>query len=359
MNKSYVFGAVATVACGVIVFSGCTTEKIVADYVMPARQISDVKSIDLLAIEVKADVKGSVANGDMSGPVAGLVNQLTSAQLYKGGYITTVDGIWGNVAGAKAIQDFVANKKSQHGHASFATEQGLAKAILTLDLSLVADSKRVMKEKTFTLSTIPYKVNPPKKDGDAPTSVPGPPVVEKVKQPYWAYETVVTGLLKASLVDKAGKQLYSAEYKVAMPKKAALSSASPSLLKAVSLAVGPAVSEVVADISPYKMSREFEANREGNEKVVLLLEAKAFAAAIEAVEALKEKTFADWENQGLAYEASGDFNSAKGSYKEALKLKSDANGALEGIKRMDDMLAAKKAVKKSGAKKDAATSFKK
>jgi len=158
---------------------------------------------------------------------------------------------------------------------------------------------------------------------------------------------------------KDGKKIYSAEYKVEMPKDAALGSSAPSALKAISVAIAPAVDEVLADISPYKTTKEFEANHDGDEKVVMLMEAKAFSAAIEVVDALKEKTFADYENQGLAYEASGDFNSAKASYKEALKLKADAQGALDGIKRIDEVKAAAKKVNKSGAKKDSSTSFKK
>ena len=358
MKKSYKFGAVAATACGVAIFAGCSTEKIAADYVMPARQIDNVKAVNVLALDVKADIKGSVAQGDISGQTAGIVKQLTSARLYKEGYITTTDSIWGDVDGVKKVYDFTEGKKSQHGYASLATEQGLEKGTLKLDLTLAVDSKKVTKDREYMLSTVPYKKDPPK-EGEAPTSKPDKPIIEKVKKQYQVYETTVAGILNASLVDKSGKQIYAAEYKVAMPKDAALSSADPSALKAISVAVGPAVDEVIADISPYKVTKEFEANQDGDEKVVLLLEAKAFSAAIEAVDALKEPTFADFENQGLAYEASGDFNAAKGSYQSALKLKADAQGALDGIKRIDEIKAAAKKVNRSGAKKDAATTFKK
>lgn len=359
MNKAYNFGAMFAAACGVAIFAGCSTEKIAADYVMPARQIKNVKDINVIAINVKADVKGSVVNDNISGQTAGIVKQLTSARLYKEGYITTSDGIWGSVDGGKVVTDYMNGKKSQHGHSSFASlEQNPEKATLSLDLALVVDSKKVNKDREYTLSTVPYK-REPAKDGEVPTSKPDKPIIEKVKKQYQVYETAVAGVLKASLVDKNGKKLYSAEYKVVMPKDAAFSSADPSALKAISVAVGPAVDEVIADISPYKETREFEANQDGDEKVVMLLEAKAFTAAIEAVDALKEKTFADYENQGLAYEASGDFSSAKGSYKEALKLNAKAQGAKDGIMRIDEILAAKKAVKKSGAKQDSSTTFKK
>ena len=357
--NAYRIGAVAAAACGVAVLAGCSTEKIAADYVMPARQIADVKSVSVLAVDVKADVKGSLVAGDVSAQTAGMVKQLTAARLYKEGYISTVDNVWGTAKGGKDVEDFVKGKKSQHGHASFATlDQNPEKGTLKLTLALAVDSKKVTKEREYLLSTIPYKKDPPK-EGEAPTSKPDKPVIEKVKKSYQVYETSVAGTLKAEIVTKDGKTVYSAEYKVAMPKDAALSSADPSALKAVSVAIAPAVDEVVADISPYKTTREFEANQDGDEKVVLLLEAKAFSAAIEAVDALKEKTFADYENQGLAYEASGDFNSAKASYKEALKLKADAQGALDGVKRIDEVKAAAKKVSKSGAKKDSSTSFKK
>lgn len=357
--NAYKFGAVAAAACGVAVLAGCSTEKIAADYVMPARQIDDVKSIKTLAIDVKADVKGALAANDVSAQTAGLLKQLTTARLYKEGYISTVDNIWGTAKGGKDVEDFVKGKKSQHGHASFATsDQHPEKGTLRLALALSADAKKVTKDRDYMLSTMPYRKDPPK-EGEAPTSKPDKPIIENVKKSYQVYETAVAGTLKAELVSTDGKTLYSAEYKVALPADAAFSSAAPSVLKAISLAVGPAVDEVIADISPNKITKEFEANQDGDEKVVLLLEAKAFQDAIEAVDALKEKTFADYENQGLAYEASGDFGSAKSSYQEALKLKADAQGARAGIKRIDEISAAAKKVRASGAKKDSSTSFKK
>lgn len=357
--NSYKFGAIAVAACGVAIFAGCKTEKIAVDYVMPARQIDDVKSISVLAVNVNADVKGSLVADDVSAQTAGMVKQLTTARLYKEGYISTVDNVWGSPKGGKDIEDFVKGRKSQHGHASFATmDQNPEKGTLKLTLALSVDSKKVAKDREYTLTTVPYKKDPVKA-GEAPTSQPDKPVIEKVKKSYQVYETVVSGTLMAELLTKDGKKIYSAEYKVEMPKDAALGSSAPSALKAISVAIAPAVDEVLADISPYKTTKEFEANHDGDEKVVMLMEAKAFSAAIEVVDALKEKTFADYENQGLAYEASGDFNSAKASYKEALKLKADAQGALDGIKRIDEVKAAAKKVNKSGAKKDSSTSFKK
>lgn len=356
--KFHKVSAVAmTTACGLAILSGCSTEKIAADYMMPARQIDDVKSINVLAINVKANVKSSLAADDLSPQTAGMVKQLTTARLYKEGFIQTVDNVWGTAQGGKKIEDFVKGKKSGHGHASFATiNQNPEKGALNLTLALTADSKKVTKERDYTLTTVPYTKEV--KEGSTPTSKPGKPVVENVKKSYQVFETTVTGTLKAELVAKDGTKLYSAEYPVSMPADAALSSASPSVMKAVSVAVGPAIDEVVADISPYKVTKEFEANQDGDKKAVLLLEAKAFSAAIEAVDALQEKTYADYENQGLAYEASGDFNAAKGSYEEALKLKEDAKGALEGIARIDEVKNAAKQVKASGAKQDSSTTFK-
>lgn len=352
------FSAVAmTTACGLALLSGCSTEKIAADYMMPARQIDDVKSINVLAINVKAQVKSTLAAEDLSTQTAGMVKQLTTARLYKEGYIQTVDDVWGTAEGGKKVKDFVDGKKSQHGYASFATvNQHPEKGTLNLTLALTADAKKVTKERDYVLTTVPYTKEV--KEGSVPTSKPGKPVLETVKKSYQVYETTVVGTLKAELVAKDGTKLYSAEYPVTMPEGTALSSASPSVMKAVSVAVGPAVDEVIADISPYKVTKEFEANQDGDEKVILLLEAKAFGDAIEAVDALQEKTYADYENQGLAYEASGDFNSAKASYDEALKLKADAAGALAGITRIEEVKNAAKQVKASGAKQDSSTTFK-
>ena len=80
-------------------------------------------------------------------------------------------------------------------------------------------------------------------------------------------------------------------------------------MKALAAAVTPAVNGIVADISPYKESRELVAIEGGDERVVYLLNAKAFLEVVTVVEKLDvtgKANFADFENLGIAQEAMGD-----------------------------------------------------
>ncbi len=360
------FGVATIALCGVALLAGCATEKVRIDYVMPARQIRDAESVKVLAIVAQADVAkadlGAPASNrrEVSKQAAGMLKQLTSARLYKEGYVQTVDNIFGAPEGSKSVQDFAKIKESQHGHASFASENHPEVATLTLKLAITElASKQVEKEREFILSTIPYKVKA--EPGKVPLSTPDKAgiEVEKVKKTYHVWQTTVTGELTATVVSKSGKRLYSATYPVAMPEASAWSAAAPSEMKALSVAIAPAIDHVIRDISPYREAQDFEPNTDSDEKVLLLLEAKAFQAVIDTVDAMEEPTEADYENQGLAYEALGDFASARDSYKEALKLDSGSDGAERGLERIDRARAAQESVKESGAKKDASTTYKK
>lgn len=360
------FGSVAVALCGVALVAGCASEKVRIDYVMPARQIADAQSVKTLAIVAQADVVkadfGAPASkrAEVSKQASGMLKQLTSARLYKEGYITTVDDIFGSPSGVANVQQFAKDKASQHAHASFATANHPEVATLTLKLTISElTSKQVEKEREFVLSTIPYKVKA--EPGKVPQSTLDKEgiTVEKVKKTYHVWQTTVTGELTATVVSKAGAQLYSAVYPVSMPEASAWSAAAPSEMKALSVAIAPALDQVIRDISPYREAQDFEPNTDSDEKVLLLLDAKAFQAVIETVDAMKEPTEADYENQGLAYEALGDFDAARGSYQEALKLDSGSDGAERGLARIDAARAAQKSVKASGAKKDESTTYKK
>ena len=138
--------------------------------------------------------------------------------------------------------------------------------------------------------------------------------------------------------------------------------AAPSQLKALAAVVTPAVNGVVADISPYKESRELVAIEGGDKRVVYLLNAKAFPEVVTVVEKLEvigKANFADFENQGIAFEAMGEFFSARDAYAKAEKSNPESLTAKAGSKRVADALAGKKAVKESGAKQNKDTKFSK
>ena len=93
-----------------------------------------------------------------------------------------------------------------------------------------------------------------------------------------------------------------------------------------------------------------------------LLNAKAFPEVVTVVEKLElvgKANFADFENQGIAFEAMGEFFNARDAYAKAEKANPKSPTAKEGTKRIADALAGKKAVKASGAKQNKDTKFSK
>lgn len=356
------------VATGLAVFlGGCATEKITVDYVMPAKAVKDVSKVNVVAIKVNAKVKGNLA-GDQKRN-AGLVKQLLAMRLYKEGFYQVTDDIWSDAVKAKDLAKLMAAKNpSNHGYGDTFTAggQGDAKVMLELDLDLALDSKPVQKEMAFTLSTIPYKPNQVK-PGEMPTSSPDAKatVVQNVKKPVSVFEVVAKGSLKAKFVGLDGKKApeeYANSFEIKMPEADRFDSAQPSQLKALAAAVTPAINGIVSDISPYKESRDLVAIKGGDERVVHLLNAKAFAEVVTVVERLAvigKANFADYENMGIAQEAMGEFNAAKSSYQAAVKANPESLTAKAGVKRVEDALSGKKAVRASGAKQNKDTQFKK
>ena len=295
-----------------MMIAGCATEKITADYVMPAEKISDVKAVNVVAIRVKTDLKGPYKVDPAV--CSGLVKQLASMRLYQEGYYSSVDSIWGDVQGVGKLQKLLKAGDTGYGYALYSTEQGLEKVILDLELQVAFDTKKVTKEETFTLKALPYKIKEGKDQYTPATSEPDPKgvIVTQKKQPVSHWETTAKGTLKARFIGPDGASApvpYENTFDISMPKDTRIGLSSPSFIKALAAAVSPAINGVIADISPHKTSRTFEANKEGNEKIVLLLNAKAFPEVIYSVDALREKgsaNYADLENQGLAYEVLGD-----------------------------------------------------
>lgn len=360
ISKFGVYGVAAGLAAFIV---GCGTEKIIVDYVMPAKAVTDVSKVNIAAIKVKANVTGNLAGDNKRS--AGLVKQLLAMRLYKEGYYQVSDDIWATPEGASELEQVIKDKAAGHGYASLAAMgQGTEKVVIDVTLDLALDCKPVKKELPFTLTTVPYKA---KTVEGVPTSEPDAKatVTEKVKKEVTVYEVVAKGTLKAKFIGANGKdspQKYENTFQIAMPKTDSFDSAKPSQMKALAAAVTPAVNEIVADISPYKESRELVAIEGGDERVVFLLNAKAFQEVVLVVEKLEvtgKANFADLENLGIAFEAMGDFFSAKDAYAKASKLNIESQTAKAGLNRVQDALAGKKAVKSSGAKENKDTKFSK
>ena len=351
---------------GAVAFlAGCGTEKIAVDYVMPAKAVTDISKVNVAAINVKANVKGGLAGNNKQN--AGLVKQLLAMRLYKEGFYQVADDLWSNPEGASELEKMIKEKDAGHGYATLgAMGQGSEKVVIDLTLDLELDSKPVQKNMEYTLKTVPYKAKKVKK-GEIPVSEPDLKAtqVQKVKQPVTVYELVAKGTLKAKFKGVNGKDApakYENTFTITVPEADRFDSAQPSQLKALAAVVTPAVNGVVADISPYKESRELVAIKGGDDRVVYLLNAKAFPEVVTVVEKLElagKAKFADFENQGIAFEAMGEFFNARDAYAKAEKANPESQTAKEGSKRVADALAGKKAVKASGAKQNKDTKFSK
>jgi len=362
ISKLSVYGLSAGLA---VFFAGCATEKITVDYVMPAKAVKDINKVNVAAIKVKANVTGNLAGDNKQN--AALVKQLLAMRLYKEGFYQVTDDIWAKPEGASNLEKSIKDKDSGHGYASLAAMgQGTEKVVIDMTLDLALDSKPVKKEMPFTLTTVPYKAKQVAK-GEVPVSEPDAKatVVENVKQEVTVYEVVAKGTLKAKFCGVNGgesPQKYENAFEISMPEADRFDSAKPSQLKALAAAVTPAVNGVVADISPYKESRDLVASEGGDERVVYLLNAKAFPEVVTVVEKLEvigKANFADFENLGIAFEAMGDFFSARDAYNKAAKANPESGVAQEGIKRVEQALSGKKAIKESGAKQNKDTKFSK
>ena len=362
ISRVGVYGLCAGIA---VFLAGCATEKITADYVMPARAVADVSQVNVAAIRVKANVTGNLAGDNARN--AGLVKQLLSMRLYKEGFYQVTDDIWATPEGASALEKAITEKDAGHGYAALtAMGQDDTKVVVDIALDLALDAKPVVKEMPFTLQTVPYKAKSGKK-GMPPTSEPDSKniVSEKVMQKVTVYETVAKGTLTAKFAGPDGKEApmkYANTFQISMPESERFDSAKPSQLKALAAAVSPAIDEIVADISPYKESRELVATAGGDKRVVHLLNAKAFPEVVTVVEKLEligKANYADFENLGIAFEAMGEFFSARDAYAKAVKANPESASAKAGAKRVEDALAGKKAVKESGAKQNKDTKFSK
>ncbi len=208
----------------------------------------------------------------------------------------------------------------------------------------------------MTLETIPY-VPVKVKDGMPPTSAPNVLAIQKrtEKHPVTLYSTVAKGKISAKISGVDGGKApvdYSGTFVIGgKGTKPVTSYSAPTQLKAFAEAVSPAVLELVADLAPYKVKKELVAIKGGNEKVVTLLEATAFGEVIEVVTELARSSranFADYENLGIALEASGRFEDAKKAFKKAVKANPESATAKEGLKRVETALSGKVAIAKSG-----------
>lgn len=348
--KNGVYGACVA---GMILLAGCETE-IVADYVMPAREVVNVGKVNVIAIRVNSRVTGNLAGDNNRN--AGLLKKLLSKRLYQEGFYQVVDDIWGEPEMASGLAKVMNGKNPNHGYGEtfIAGGQRKAKAVLFLELELELNSNPAQYEKTFELVTKPYVMNPVQ-PGQVPTSRVNWKAVttQEVKMPYTMHQVTAKGKLRARFVSRKGTaapEAYDKSFQITLPQSACTDWERPSQLKVLATALAPVVEAVVADISPVKEQRKLTVSTGGSDRVMLLLKAKAFGDAVAEVEQLDENhaaVAADYENQGVAFEVMGDFVGAKFAYENAVKANPESESAKQGARRVAELLRKRRRVNES------------
>lgn len=357
MNKGLQIAGISAV---VLLVAGCATETVTADYVMPPKVIKDIKAIDTMAITTDVKLSGNALGNQDKTFANGALQQRVAARLCQEGYFKTTDFVWGNPDGVSKMEDTIRKKESMHGYARHTTDLIQKRANLILNLTAEINAQTVKKNLSFTLKDVPYKEE---NAGKMPVGRPDltRTRIQKVSRAVDVFSIVGTGNLSVKLVDKSGKTVYEKNFpnlKYSFETSDSKHASLPSNSAVIAEMIVPAIETVVADLSPHKESRKLEVNEDGAEHTVLLLKAQAFTEAIAALDEIKEKTYADYENLGLAYEIIGDYNAAKDAFNEALKLKAGTKIATDGNARIQAILAGKAELRKMEAKKTD-TQFKK
>ncbi len=376
--------------------AGCSTPaKVSATYLLPARALTDVRSVDVLAIEPVVRLSGNVAEEGDEGRIAGLAQQLLSMQLYRRGFYRTTDSLWGSMDGAAELGSLLVQTGSRHGYATLLAEPDPAKAVLRIEVDLSYDVRKTTKKQTFELKTVPYVIHRPgdgngaigktasaltgatgtlpglgklaavaqaaaKVESLVPYSLPDSEATttERVSASWDAWESGGKGRMHVSLVPAGSEEaVYERDFDLKVPSS--FGASSPTLARVAAAALAPALEEVVLDISPNTEVRQLDLNPAGDSQAVLLLEAGAWTDAIEAIEAIPDegRTAADWENLGVAFEVLGDYRAATDAYEKAVAM--DPENPAIGNKMASAAKAAKfrKDIRASGAKANEDTSF--
>ncbi len=376
--------------------AGCSTPaKVSATYLLPARALADVRSVDVLAIDPVVRLSGNVAGEGDGERIAGLAQQLLSMQLYRRGFYRTTDSLWGSMDGAAELGSLLVQTGSRHGYATLLAEPDPAKAVLRIEVDLSYDVRKTTKKQTFELRTVPYIIHRPG-DGNgavgktanalsgASGTIPGlgkiaavaqaaakieslvpyslpdeeSTTTERIESSWIAWESGGRGKMRVTLVPAGAEDpVYDRTFDLAVPSAFGLES--PTLLRAAAAALAPALREVVLDISPNTEVRKLSLNRSGDDRGITLLEAGAWTDAIETIESIPEegRTIGDWENLGVAFEVLGDYRAATDAYEKAVAM--DPENPAIGAKMASAAKAAKsrKDIRASGAKANEDTSF--
>ncbi|MFA7065141.1 MAG: hypothetical protein WC177_06625 [Bacilli bacterium] len=289
--------------CCLCLLAGCqqgTKRSLVASYIVPPDVVSDVSSLQNMAI-VSPVVKltGNYArNRDRLVPVfTNCLNQRLSAGIYKERFFNVQDDIHGN---RKGLQSLDATFAQSHGY-SIKPARIISRASIKTWAN-IALTKTTGKDTIVTpLASVPYVIT--YSDKGVPHSSPNydAKVVQKHVSHVPFTHITAKGDLLVRVYDTVGKQVYEKRFtdlkydtKLGGDRQA---DALPTVLEIASSLFDPSIKRVVRDISPHKVERELFANEKGDETAVVLLKATAFSEAYKRLSDVTEKNQKEYNDK--------------------------------------------------------------
>lgn len=362
-----------------LLLAGCGTDPAVSlGCVMPAKAVSDPAAVDLMEISAEVHLSGSaIPAGADTSYAAGILCERTAAGFCREGFCRTTDLIWGNETGTSGLESYIRLRNPQHGYARIVTDSGMERARLFIRLDLTIDTGC---RQTFTVTPthtdlfrIAYRDEKiywgyGEHARSGYTRVPYAEKVrtfrQDVRTDYYQYWAAASGRLSFQLTDKKGKTVYSRTFddlRFSAQNTPESHIAIPTNAQIVSVMTRKAIESVIRDLSPYRENVKVKINKDGDSRGFLLLESLAFVEAIEAYEKKPEedRSFAEWENLGVAYEAVGEPVTARGCYEKALELKRRGKGIFDydrgiaesGLDRVEKVISADRSLRARNVKK--------
>ncbi len=328
--------------------AGCQTYHDIA-YVYPAREVKDIKSVDALAISVNSKGSGNAFADNQLMWINGPLWQLVSSRFYDEGFYRTGDIIWGSPAGVEQLKRNYADKNPRHGYVRLSTEN-VRFATLQIECDLKLETSSYKETRNFVIKDLPYRdiYQDKKFIGTAPDYARM--VTNSVNLQSDVFKAVGSGTLKAVLIDKNGQKVYEKSFplsylqQISADKHGAL----PPVSEMVLAMVTPAVEQLVADVSPHREITSVAYPGGGDSGIAKLINAHAYAEAAQQSDAIRSRSAADYENQGFACEAIGEYSYALLCYQQSLKISGDREFAKQGVERLQKVMAGKALLQAAG-----------
>lgn len=259
--------------------------QIYADYIVPPRVVSDVSSLERMRIDTpKVTVNGAYPgkSKELSMLFEESLKDRLDAKISRERFFEVADEIYDNDQGLTRIRKIMLD--SRHGY-----DVKPASAVKSARINAKADVSLVRQEGVDTIATqlftVPYVTRYATDEWHTPYAVPDTAsqqvrtVTSKV--PYIVVRA--TANLLVTVLDTKGKKIYERSFSdLSYEKKVggdAAAGAEPTVIEIVASLFDAPLADVVADISPHKVTRVVSVNPNGDATAIVLLRATAFSEA--------------------------------------------------------------------------------